>query len=205
MSVKTWVQHPKEDLSTLNIPFKSEKDRENECFVYSLAMAIEFVSEEHPTKWVRESMKTLSPETIRNQLTIGDAGWKAKNSEKDFAEISEKAGPINFEHKLRDQSPAEETLVSLVNEHLERRVPVIPFINAKLLRRDKKAGVHAVVVTGVNDEHIAIHDPWGYPKDIVERGRFLEAWDDVLNQVVTIKLGGQQTLGSGRTNIGGNS
>lgn len=196
MSTQSWISHPSENFPTLNVPFYSEKSRENECLVYSLAMAIEYISESHPDSWVRDKMTTLSLSVIRSHLTLGEAGWKAKNSEEDFRQLSDKVGPINFEHSIRDQSPTEETLVSLVNDHLERGVPIIPFINARMLRRDMKGGVHAVVITGMNDDYISFHDPWGYPKDIAEKDEFMEIWDDVLNQVITINLGGQQTLGS---------
>jgi len=203
MSAETWVHHPqKRGFSTLNVPFRTDRGQENASFVYSLTMTIEFVSEAHPAEWVRENMSTLSTSTIRENLTIDEAGWKAKNSEEDFEAISEEAGPINFDHKLRDRPPAEETMAGSIKDHLSRNVPLIPFINSRILRQNKCGGVNPVVVTGMNEDSVAFHDPLGHPKDIVDREVFLQAWDDVLNQVVTVSLGGQQTLGSQRLSRG---
>lgn len=193
MSATPWVVHPRDDLSVLDVPFLAEKERENQCLVYCLAMTVKYVAKSYPDQWVRENMNILGPEEIRSSITINEqTGWVPDTEE--LEQVSEKAGPLNFEHVLRDQSPTKQIFGKIVKSHLNRDLPVIPIINAKMLRRDKRAGVHAVVATGMNEDQIAFHDPWGYPRDIKQRNEFINAWDDVLNQVITVTVGGQQTL-----------
>lgn len=191
-----WSTHPKApQLEILETPFYSERGQENRCLAYCLQMAIEYVSESFPDTWVQDRMTTLEIKDICSELLIGEAGWRPKKDESDFDNISGKAGPIHFEHILRDQSPTRETFIRIIKKHLSRNLPVIPIINARLLRRSRAAGLHAVLVIGMSKDKIAFHDPWGYPKDIQPMDEFIDSWDDVLNQFVTIDLGGQQTLG----------
>lgn len=193
MSSTPWVNHPTDGIETLDVPMYSESEREGQCMVYSLAMALDYLSKSYPDEWVRENIDFLPPSEIRKEITISDqSGWIPKQKELDS--ISEIAGSVQFTHILRDQSPTEEIFAQIIENHLEKDIPVIPIINAKLLRKDEKAGVHAVVAIGMDDSKIAFQDPWGYPKDIQPKDEFISAWDDVLNQVVTISVGGQQTL-----------
>jgi len=170
--------------------------------VYSLAMVLDYISDSYPDEWVRKNVNSLSPSKIRENLTISEqTGWRPKQDE--LNSISENAGSVQFSHILRDQSPTKEIFAQIIEDHLEKNLPVIPIINAKLLRKDEKAGVHAVVAIGMDDSKIAFQDPWGYPKDIKLKDEFISAWDDILNQVVTISVGGQQTLERGSPLEGG--
>lgn len=193
MSSTPWVNHPTDGMRTLDVPMYSESEREGQCIVYSLAMALDYLSNSYPDDWVRENIEFIPPSEIRDVITLsGQSGWIPKPEELDL--ISELAGSVQFNHILRDQSPTEEIFAQIIEDHLEKEIPVIPIINAKLLRKNEKAGVHAVVAIGMDDSKVAFQDPWGYPKDIQPKDEFISAWDDVLNQVITISVGGQQTL-----------
>jgi hypothetical protein len=157
-------------------------------------MVIDYIAYEYPDSWIRDRVEPISAEMIREHLSFNPEGWTPTDSELDA--LSDELGPINIEHTLNTQSPSKETFSKIVQSHLEKSIPIIPIINIKMLRRGVKAGVHAVVVTGMNDDFIAIHDPSGHPYDLVDREDFISAWDMVTNQFIKIDLGGQQTLGT---------
>lgn len=193
MSVAAWTTHPNNnDIEILNVPPYSQKDTENECLVHCLRMVIDYAAINHPNSWINKEIEKITSEKVRDHLTINRSGWVPKQTELD--NLSAEVGPIEFNHRLEKQSPTEETFYRIIRNHLENDLPVIPIINVKKLRRRVQAGVHAVVAVGMNDESIAINDPWGHPYDVVDRTEFVEAWNDTVNQFITIELGGQQSL-----------
>lgn len=193
MSVAAWTTHPdNSEIEILNVPAYSEKDSENECLVHCLRMVINYAATCHPNSWINEGIAEVSSGKVREYLTINRSGWVPDQDELD--NLAADIGPIKFNHRLERQSPTEETFYRIIRSHLDNDIPVIPVINVKKLRRGVKAGVHAVVAVGMNDETIAINDPWGHPYDLVDRKDFIEAWNDTVNQFITIELGGQQSL-----------
>ncbi|WP_436343100.1 hypothetical protein [Natronorubrum sp. FCH18a] len=193
MSLEPWRGHPVEDSpDVLQVPAASDKETENECLVYCLWMSVQYVTNFHPEDWVREEATTLDLDEIRSNLTLREAGWVPDQN--DLDDVSDSVGPIRFEHKLKQKSPAHSTLERIITNQLNKDMPIIPIINARILREDRKGGVHAVVVTGMDDDSIAINDPWGYLYDTVNKERFVKAWDDTVNQVITVSIGEQQAI-----------
>lgn len=201
MSVAAWTTHPNnKDIDILNVPSYSQKKAENECLIHCLRMVVDYIATYHPSSWVNAEMDKISPDKIRNCITINKSGWVPNQDELDS--LSTDIGPIEFNHSLEKQSPTEETFYRVIKNHLDNDLPVIPIINVKKLRRGVQAGVHAVVAIGMNDKSIAINDPWGYPYDVVNRTDFVKAWNDTVNQFITIELGSQQKL-QRNTDFGG--
>lgn len=196
MPPEPWRGHPTEESpDVLQVPAASDKETENECLVYCLWMSVQYVANFYPEDWVQNEVTALDLDEIRSILTLREAGWVPDQD--DLDEVSNAAGPVHFEHKLRQQSPAHSTLERIIENHLNENMPIIPIVNARILRENRKGGVHAVVVTGMDNESIAINDPWGYLYDTVSKERFVEAWDDTVNQVITVSIGEQQAISNG--------
>jgi len=202
MSVTTWRAHPeKTDIEILDVPAYSQRGVEKECLLQCVRMSIDYLAKSYPNDWIRNNISTVDLSFLRRFISVSGAGWTPDDSE--LESLSAELGPINFTHTMERQSPKEETFYRIIRNNLDQHLPIIPIINAKKLRYGSKGGAHAVVVVGMNEDSIAINDPWGYPYDIVGKEDFIPAWDDTINQFVTLEVGGQQTLARG--NSGGSN
>lgn len=192
MASSPWTKHPNGDLRVLQVPTVADKANEQKCLAHSLYMVLTYMSDFYPDEWVNENTNKLSVEEIIQRITHSPSGWRPR--EDDFEEISEQAGAVQFKYVLKDRPLSDERLLGILNENLNDHLPVVPFINAKKLRKNQRGGVHAVVVVGMENDTVALNDSWGYLYDKVDASRFLEAWNDTLNQFVLVEPGSQQSV-----------
>ncbi|WP_160066320.1 hypothetical protein [Natronorubrum halalkaliphilum] len=88
-----------------------------------------------------------------------------------------------------------DSLYTVVENGLEDTVPTIAVVDSMRLQGyDEQGPLHAVVVTGMDDQRVVLNDPWGrmydvYPKDLVA-----DAWDTTLNRLITVDLHEQAVL-----------
>ena len=182
-----WLSSSSPDLELLRVPFDYQPHDEDECVVYCLWMATNYIKNKHDNDLLREETNVLSPDEILEDLTIVEGGWKPDQDE--LTMVSERTKTLSFQLEYWHDDPPT-TLQKIVEENISTGFPVIPFINGLQLRegiRDDD-GIHAVVAAGFSDSHIAIHDPWGYPEDVVESGKLEDAWDSMFNQIITVNL-----------------
>ncbi|WP_254545864.1 C39 family peptidase [Halomarina pelagica] len=176
----------------LKVPFDYQPEAEDECVIYCIWMALHYFKNKHPNVDLRKATESLSPDEIMEDMTIVEGGWKPNQDE--LTVVSERTNTLQFSlNAWQDGAP--KSLFSMVKENIQNERPIIPFINGSRLREKTREndGVHAVVASGYSlpqdgDEFVAIHDPWGYPEDIVERQKLEDAWDPWFNQVLTVSL-----------------
>lgn len=189
-----WFSQDSPDLDELlRVPFDYQPESEDECIIYCLWMAIHFFKNKYPDSEFREKTTPLSPDNILEDITIVKGGWKPDQDE--LTLISERTQTLKFHINSRQDS-APKPLFEIITEHVDDNRPIIPFINGPQLRDGKRKSdsVHAVVAAGYGrgekkaNDVVAIHDPWGYPEDIVTRPNLEDAWDPMFNQVITVTL-----------------
>lgn len=203
MASSAWEEHPRDrNFEVLKVPRNTQPDSARECLVYCLNMTIDYLAESYPSKEVNRNITRLTPWEIKQSITITPSGWKVRPSE--LKALSGDVGPVTFKHELTKNLPNEGTLWQIIQNYLGQDLPIISIINARKLREGTSGGVHAVVVTGLKDDNIAINDPWGHLYDIVDWDRFIKAWNDTINQYVSVEVGTQKTM-ENHSAPGGNS
>lgn len=188
-----WLSTDSPELDELlQVPFDYQPESEDECVIYCLWMVVHYFKNKHPNEELRKETNSLSPDELREDMTIVEGGWKPDQDE--LTLVSERTKTLQF-HLNYWQDGAPKTLFQLVTEHIEEGRPIIPFVNGSRLRQKTRAngGVHSIVAAGYarnQDESdiVAVHDPWGYPENIEERPKLEDAWDPMFNQVVTVTL-----------------
>lgn len=178
----------------LPVPFDYQPESEDECVIYSVWMVLHYFKNKHPNKTLRQETKALSPDEIMEDMTIVEGGWKPDQDE--LTLISERVRTLHFSVDYH-QDGAPKPLFETIVENIDEGYPVIPFVNGPRLREDHHLNrdndeVHSVVAAGYGangtNDVVALHDPWGYPEDIVGRQKLEDAWDPLFNQVITVKL-----------------
>ena len=191
MSSTPWVSHPNDgSLQILPVPVHTSRNPENKCIVHCLYMAIEYIAKEYPNKWVRENINRIKTEEIESEITLNEAGWRPKPDELD--KIGDKTDIIEIEYAIQEEPLRNSALFGVAKNQFKRNLPLIPIINAKRLRQNRKAGLHAVVMLGLNNNSVVINDPWGYPYDIVDKEKFAKSWNDTINQYIKLTPGKQR-------------
>lgn len=189
-----WLSQESPDLDTLlRVPFDYQPESEDECVIYCLWMVIHFFKNKYPNEEFRKRTNSLSPDEILEEMTIVKGGWKPDQDE--LTLVSEQTQTLQF-HLNSWQDGAPKPLFELITEHVDENRPLIPFIHGPQLRDGKREsdGIHAVIAAGYGradsqeKDIVAIHDPWGYPEDIVTRPNLEDAWDPMFNQVITVTL-----------------
>lgn len=192
--LSNWFSHTSPEIDEfLRVPFDYQPESEDECVIYCLWMVIHYFKNKHPNKSVRKETNSLSPDEILEDMTIVKGGWKPDQDE--LTIISKRTRTLDFHiNSWHDGSP--KPLYEIIAEHINEDRPVIPFIKGSQLREGKRKadGIHSVVAAGYgNGENetqdiVALHDPWGYPEDVVSRPKLEDAWDPMFNQTITVTL-----------------
>lgn len=191
--IAQWLSQDSPSLDELlHVAFDYQPESEDYCVIYCLWMVIHYFKNKYPDEEFRKETNSLSPDEILEDMTIVKGGWKPDQDE--LTVVSERTQTLQF-HVNTWQDNAPKPLFQLVAEHIDAQRPIIPFINGTQLREGKRKtdAVHAVVAAGygrsdIEDDIVAIHDPWGYPEDIVSRPKLEDAWDSMFNQVITVTL-----------------
>lgn len=175
--------------SSLKIPFDYQPDNEDECAAYCIWMSIHYFRNKHPNKDLRKETRGLSIDEILEEMTIVEGGWRPNQDE--LTLLSEETRTLHFSLEFW-QDGAPKGLREYVTEAVSNELPLIVFINGHELREEEEDededGVHAVVVAGYGEDDYAIHDPWGYPEDVVSSDKLKDVWDEKFNQLITVSL-----------------
>ena len=202
-NILSWGSKDTPDLDNfLRVPFDYQPESEDECVIYSLWMVIQYFKNKHPNETLRKETNSLSTDEILEDMTIVKGGWKPDQNE--LTLISERTRTLNFNIKYW-QDGAPKPLFDYVRSHIDRNRPLIQFINGPQLRKGKRAtdSIHSVVIAGYGSgtqsegDVIAVHYPWGNPKDMVEKAKLEDPWDPMFNQLITVTLSkrGKQIVG----------
>jgi hypothetical protein len=190
------MSHPDDDrVEVLRVPSQAQPESEPECLPYSMWIILHYVAEWHPVPWVRDETQKLSIADIEARLTIRDAGWIPDDDE--LESLSEKTAPIRFRHETWESSPPTTVFFDMIEDKLEKNLPVIPIIDVRALKDSipNQGPVHAVVVTGLEGTSITINDPWGRMHEIHNKNEFVDAWDArPINQMVIADISEQSTI-----------
>jgi hypothetical protein len=202
--VSNWLSQSQPEINNLlRVPFDYQPESEDECVVYCLWMVIHYFKNKHPAEDFRIATNSLSPDELLEDMTVVKGGWKPDQDE--LTVISERTQTLQF-HLDYWQDGSPQPLFEILTENIDEGRPVIPFINGPRLREGKREtdGIHSVVAAGYDnrddDDVVAIHDPWGYPEDVVTRPNLEDAWDPMFNQVITVTLStqGKKIVGGSR-------
>jgi hypothetical protein len=155
-------------------------------------MVNNYFKNKHSNSELREETTVLPPDDLLNDLSIAEGGWKPDQDE--LTVVSKRTDTLKFELDYWKGDPPRE-LRDIIVENIDEGYPVIPFINGERLRKGTRMsdGAHAVVVAGYGDDQIALHDPMGYPEDIVPYKKLEDAWDPLFSMIVTTSLSNRGT------------
>lgn len=182
-----------EGIDALRVPGHTQPDREPECLLYAMWMCLNYVSTAYPARVVRSETTVLSPEEMKDHITIRESGWAPDQDTLDG--ISKETDPVSWELKKWNGAPPMNTLYEIVKDGLEDELPTIAVVDAMRLKGYNRDGpLHAVVVTGLGDRKVVLNNPWGSMYEVYNRDRVADAWDTLLNRLITIDLREQTTL-----------
>lgn len=180
-------------VQALRVPGHTQPDKEPECLLYAMWMALQFVQSAYPSEPVRSAIPVLTPHEMRDYITIRNAGWSPDPS--DLNALSEETEPVTWELKWWNSTIPKTALFDIINDGLDNTLPTIVVLDAMSLRELNRRGpLHAVVAVGLGDHDVVINDPWGSMFEVFPRDRVADAWDTTLNRVITIDLSTQATL-----------
>lgn len=195
-STNPWMTHPDNNsIEVLRVPSQAQPEREPECLPYSIWMVLHYVSEWHPIKWVRDETSKMSVEEIKSHITIRNAGWIPDDDE--LEALSNDTAPLRFRHEDWESSPPTTVFFELLENKLDKNLPIIPIIDVRALKQGipGQGPAHAVVVTGIEGPNIIINDPWGRMHEIHNKNEFVDAWDArAINQMVIVDISEQSTM-----------
>jgi len=181
-------------IDALHVPIRTQPNRENECLLYAMEMALTYCSEVHPSSGVRDSTNLLTAQDLKDDhVTIRDSGWAP--SPEDIESLSEHLGVVKMDLNYWKRSPPQKGFERIVDGGLERRMPTIVVVDAKRIQGlDSTDGQHAIVITGMSKSHVSIANPWDRRQKTLKKGIVKDAWDTKLNRIITVEASEQQSL-----------
>ena len=180
-------------IRALRVPGHTQPDRESECLLYAMWMCLNYLSTAYTSRVVQSETAVLTPEEMREYITVREMGWSPNQDTLDA--MSEETDPVSWELKQWEGAPPINTLWEIVEDGLDNDLPTIVVVDSMRLRGlDRNGPMHAVVVTGLGDRRVVINNPWGSMFDVCSRDRLADAWDTMLNRLITIDLREQSTL-----------
>lgn len=183
-------------IDALDVPLRTQPNREQECLLYSLYMVLTYCESVHPSEEVRDNTTVLTPDELkRDHITIRDSGWSP--SPEDIEELSNHLGTVNATLNYWKRSPPMNAFEEIIEDSLAKDLPTIAVVDAmRIQEMDSEDGQHAIVVTGLGKSHVTINDPWGSRQKKLKKGTVIDAWDTQLNRLITFDTSNQDTLGT---------
>ena len=181
-------------IDALDVPLRTQPNREQECLLYSLYMVLTYCESVYPSEEVRDSTTVLTPDELkRDHITIRDSGWSP--SPEDIEELSNHLGTVNATLHYWKRSPPMNAFEEIIEDSLTKDLPTIAIVDAmRIQEMDSEDGQHAIVVTGLGRSHVTINDPWGSRQKQLKKGTVIDAWDTQLNRLITFDTSNQGTL-----------
>lgn len=163
-------------VEVLNVPSYQQPPGSHECMLYAIQMCLQYVSERHPSSEFRERVEVLSIEEIKEFVPTDNVGWRPDRG--DIDELSEETEPVIFDYKyMIPSSYGKPQLTELIYDSLKHSMPVILILDPGAFREHYTAlAEHAVVATGLTDNHVIYNDPWGDKHTRETRQDIFEAW-----------------------------
>lgn len=181
-------------IDALNVPLRTQPNREQECLLYSLYMVLTYCESTHPSENLRNGTTVVTPEELKqDHITIRESGWAP--SPEDLEELSDHLREINASLHYWTRSPPMNAFEDIVEDGLNNNLPTIAVVDAMRIQEiDSEDGQHAIVVTGLGRSHVTINDPWGSRQKRLKKGTVIDAWDTQLNRLITFDTNNQGTL-----------
>jgi len=150
-------------------------------------MVQEYFRTGYDSEAVNESVPAVRPAEMKESITIRESGWSFDQSE--LNSLSKQTDPIAWKLNHSFDNPNRSSLYKTVEENLSKDQPVIVVVDVgKLRNKGSATGLHAVVAIGLNDQQIAISDPWGEMAEPFDRDEFAHAWDPIAHRTITTHM-----------------
>lgn len=139
-----------------------KQEKEYSCAVCCLRMMLEFYGREYEEEELEKLCKTTEKGTIAKNVV--DAAKRSGF----LALLCE--GDLEF-----------------IQVCVSSGMPVIVYLRTKSLPWWDYDAIHAVVVTGIDGDHIYLNEPWLGSQVRCEVGDFVAAWNELSNLLIMIK------------------
>jgi hypothetical protein len=150
-------------------------------------MVTHYIANEYPSEDVRSKVNPPKLGTIADFIEVGNGGWENIGQEP-LTKLGAKIQGVNI--SLFSKYDADTTIRELTAPYLQKHLPCIVWMD-RLMLKDQIRGegpLHAMVVSGMGNERMTLHDPLKRSTDTFGIDKIDDAWDPEMNTALQVEL-----------------